>query len=168
MKQRFEIPLPLGEAKARLRAGMQADWPLGKLLRSVKTPANGRRGLYGQVEGERVWAVMVHGYDMFPKRVFFGTLQTQGNYTILEGSFRYPLQVLLKLVVLLVWFVFCVSRVRVDTWLVFLCMAALCILFFSLLIMPGLLINRENNRAVIEYFQQAANGEPLIREINME
>lgn len=168
MKQHFEIPLSLNEAKAQLCAGMQTDCALGKLLRSVKMPANDRRGLYGQVEGERVWAVMVHGYDMFPKRVFFGTLQTQGNYTILEGSFRYPLQVLLKLVVLLVWFVFCVSRVRVDTWLVFLCMAAMCILFFSLLIMPGLLINRENNRAVIEYFQQAANGEPLIREINME
>lgn len=168
MKQRFEIPLPLGEAKARLRAGMQADWPLGKLLRSVKTPANGRRGLYGQVEGERVWAVMVHGYDMFPKRVFFGTLQTQGNYTILEGSFRYPLQVLLKLVVLLVWFVFGVIRVGVHTRLVILCEAGLCMLFFALLIVPGILINRGNNQAVREYFRQVSNGKPVIREIDPE
>ena len=100
MKQHFEIPLSLNEAKARLCAGMQTDCALGKLLRSVKMPANDRRGLYGQIEGERVWAVMVHGYDMYPKRVFFGTLRTQGNHTILEGSFRYPMQVLLKLAVL--------------------------------------------------------------------
>ena len=36
MKQRYEIPLPLDEVKERLRADMQTDWPLGKLLRSVK------------------------------------------------------------------------------------------------------------------------------------
>lgn len=70
MKQHFEIPLSLNEAKAQLCAGMQTDCALGKLLRSVKMPANDRRGLYGQIEGERVWAVMVHGYDMYPKRVF--------------------------------------------------------------------------------------------------
>ena len=63
MKQHFEIPLSLNEAKAQLCAGMQTDCALGKLLRSVKMPANDRRGLYGQIEGERVWAVMVHGYD---------------------------------------------------------------------------------------------------------
>lgn len=74
MKQRYEIPLPLDEVKERLRADMQTDWPLGKLLRSVKRPANDRRGLYGQIEGERLWAVMMRGYDMYPKRVFFGTL----------------------------------------------------------------------------------------------
>lgn len=54
MKQRYEIPLPLDEVKERLRADMQTDWPLGKLLRSVKRPANDRRGLYGQIEGERL------------------------------------------------------------------------------------------------------------------
>lgn len=48
MKQRYEIPLPLDEVKERLRADMQTDWPLGKLLRSVKRPANDRRGLYGR------------------------------------------------------------------------------------------------------------------------
>ena len=37
MKQRYEIPLPLDEVKERLRADMQTDWPLGKLLRSVKS-----------------------------------------------------------------------------------------------------------------------------------
>ena len=103
MKQRYEIPLPLDEVKERLRADMQTDWPLGKLLRSVKRPANDRRGLYGQIEGERLWAVMMRGYDMYPKRVFFGTLRAQGDHTILEGGFRYPMQVLLKLAVLLAW-----------------------------------------------------------------
>lgn len=87
MKQRYEIPLPLDEVKERLRADMQTDWPLGKLLRSVKRPANDRRGLYGQIEGERLWAVMMRGYDMYPKRVFFGTLRAQGDHTILEGGF---------------------------------------------------------------------------------
>ena len=106
MKQRYEIPLPLDEVKERLRADMQTDWPLGKLLRSVKRPANDRRGLYGQIEGERLWAVMMHGYDMYPKRVFFGTLRAQGDHTILEGGFRYPMQVLLKLAVLLAWILF--------------------------------------------------------------
>ena len=143
MKQRYEIPLPLDEVKERLRADMQTDWPLGKLLRSVKRPANDRRGLYGQIEGERLWAVMMHGYDMYPKRVFFGTLRAQGDHTILEGGFRYPMQVLL-------------------------CEAALCALFFALLIVPGRLINRENDRTVREYFQRASRGEPFAQEVNPE
>lgn len=168
MKQHFEIPLSLNEAKAQLCAGMQTDCALGKLLRSVKMPANDRRGLYGQIEGECVWAVVVHGYDMYPKRVFFGTLRTQGNHTILEGSFRYPMQVLLKLAVLLAWFVFGVIRVGVYTRLVILCEAGLCMLFFALLIVPGILINRGNNQAVREYFRQVSNGKPVIREIDPE
>ena len=151
MKQHFEIPLSLNEAKAQLCAGMQTDCALGKLLRSVKMPANDRRGLYGQIEGERVWAVMVHGYDMYPKRVFFGTLRTQGNHTIL-----------------LACFVFVVIRVGVYTRLVILCEAGLCMLFFALLIVPGILINRGNNQAVREYFRQVSNGKPVIREIDPE
>lgn len=126
MKQRYEIPLPLDEVKERLRADMQTDWPLGKLLRSVKRPANDRRGLYGQIEGERLWAVMMHGYDMYPKRVFFGTLRAQGDHTILEGGFRYPMQVLLKLAVLLAWILFGIIRIGVYTAPALLCEAALC------------------------------------------
>jgi hypothetical protein len=133
MKQRYEIPLPLDEVKERLRADMQTDWPLGKLLRSVKRPANDRRGLYGQIEGERLWAVMMHGYDMYPKRVFFGTLRAQGDHTILEGGFRYPMQVLLKLAVLLAWILFGIIRIGVYTAPALLCEAALCALFFALL-----------------------------------
>ena len=155
MKQRYEIPLPLDEVKERLRADMQTDWPLGKLLRSVKRPANDRRGLYGQIEGERLWAVMMHGYDMYPKRVFFGTLRAQGDHTILEGGFRYPMQVLLKLAVLLAWILFGIIRIGVYT-------------APALLIVPGRLINRENDRTVREYFQRASRGEPFAQEVNPE
>ena len=160
MKQRYEIPLPLDEVKERLRADMQTDWPLGKLLRSVKRPANDRRGLYGQIEGERLWAVMMRGYDMYPKRVFFGTLR--------EGCFRYPMQVLLKLSVLLSWILFGIIRIGVYTAPALLCEAALCALFFALLIVPGRLINRENDRTVREYFQRASRGEPFAQEVNPE
>lgn len=168
MKQRYEIPLPLDEVKERLRADMQTDWPLGKLLRSVKRPANDRRGLYGQIEGERLWAVMMHGYDMYPKRVFFGTLRAQGDHTILEGGFRYPMQVLLKLAVLLAWILFGIIRIGVYTAPALLCEAALCALFFALLIVPGRLINRENDRTVREYFQRASRGESFAQEVNPE
>ena len=41
-------------------------------------------------------------------------------------------------------------------------------LFFALLIVPGRLINRENDRTVREYFQRASRGEPFAQEVNPE
>ena len=85
-----------------------------------------------------------------------------------EGGFRYPMQVLLKLAVLLAWILFGIIRIGVYTAPALLCEAALCALFFALLIVPGRLINRENDRTVREYFQRASRGEPFAQEVNPE
>lgn len=155
---RYEIPFTMEETTQKLRAQMQGQYRLEPFLLLNMIPFCGKHGLYGRIKQQKIWAVAVSGYDMFPRRFFRGTLQDRGGHTILEGRFVHSWALWIYLLVALAWVETPLylggwpRSVLINgfvTWLWFLAMA----------LIPGILKNKKNEQLVRTCFENLCTNE---------
>lgn len=153
MKQfRYEIPLSAEETTQRLRAQMQGKYRLEPFLLLNMVPFTTKRGIYGRIQQQKIWAVAVSGYSMFPRRFFKGTLRERDGYTVLEGKFTHTWALRFYLLLALAW-------VEIPNYLagashgVLVSGFIMWLWFSAVALIPGILKNKKNEQLVRTYFE---------------
>ena len=155
---RYEIPFTIEETTQKLRAQMKGQYRLESLLVLNKITFCGKHGRYGRIKQQKIWAVAVSGYDMFPRRFFRGTLQDRGGHTILEGRFAHSWALRIFLLLALAWVEtpFYLGR---WSYSVFMNGFISWLWYLAIVLIPGILKNKKNEQLVRTCFENLCTNE---------